>query len=141
MNEFTSWIAVDVGWAWRINFIQRNCSMNEPEIVTTQNPKNPGRQEWGRKLGKMSKQLKLEKENKKLKDNWKIKWEYLFGSAAVVIEITALYYQTKSYNVQFVQNKEHQKKIVWWNVYGAYVTAEYEVPKFKIGETVRIVKF
>jgi len=33
----------------------------EESKVTTQKIKNPGRQEWGRKLGKMSKELKLKK--------------------------------------------------------------------------------
>ena len=34
--------------------------MTEP--VTSEKIKNPGRQEWGRKLGKMSKELKLKKQ-------------------------------------------------------------------------------
>ena len=40
----------------------------------------------------------------------RIKWEYLFGGAAVVIEITVLYYQKKSYKVKIVQNIEPPKK-------------------------------
>ena len=38
-------------------------------------------------------------------------------------------------------SKRENNEIVWWNVYGAYVTAECGVPKLKIGETVRIVKY
>ena len=34
----------------------------EESKVTTEKIKNPGRQEWGRKLGKMSKELKLKKQ-------------------------------------------------------------------------------
>ena len=30
---------------------------------------------------------------------------------------------------------------VWWNVYGAYVTEEHGVPRFKVGQTVRISKY
>lgn len=36
----------------------------EADKVTTEKPKNPGRQEWGRKLGKMQKELKLKKQEK-----------------------------------------------------------------------------
>ena len=32
--------------------------MDEPEIVTIQNPKNPGRQEWGRKLDKNEQKIR-----------------------------------------------------------------------------------
>ena len=38
----------------------------EESKVTTEKIKNPGRQEWGRKLGKMSKELKLKNSCKKL---------------------------------------------------------------------------
>ena len=38
-------------------------------------------------------------------------------------------------------SKRENNEIVCWNVYGAFVTAEYGMPKFKIGETVRIVKY
>jgi len=31
--------------------------------------------------------------------------------------------------------------MVWWNIYGAYITAEYGPPSFKIGQTVRISKY
>ena len=34
----------------------------EEDKVTIQKPKNPGRVEWGRKLGKLSKQKKIENE-------------------------------------------------------------------------------
>ena len=92
----------------------------QPEKVTTEKTKNPGRQEWGRKLGKMSKQLKLEKENKKTIDtpsisknnkteNLKIKWRFLIGGAGVIIGIAALYYQKKSYEVQVIQNPTADK--------------------------------
>ena len=36
--------------------------VSKPDVVTSENAKNPGRVEWGRKLGKMS------KERKKLKN-------------------------------------------------------------------------
>jgi len=35
----------------------------EVEKVTTDKPKSAGRQEWGRKLGKMQKELKAKKTN------------------------------------------------------------------------------
>ena len=41
----------------------------EVEKVTTEKQKNPGRQEWGRKLGKMQKELKLKKENEEIKES------------------------------------------------------------------------
>ena len=31
--------------------------------------------------------------------------------------------------------------LVWYNLYGAYLAAEYGQPKFKVGETVRISKY
>ena len=30
---------------------------------------------------------------------------------------------------------------VWYNIYGAYLSSNYEVPKYKVGETVRISKY
>ena len=34
-----------------------------------------------------------------------------------------------------------QSETVWWNIYGAYITADYGVPHFKVGQTVRISKY
>jgi len=64
--------------------------------------KNPGRQEWGRKLGKMSKELKLKKQllesaSSPVEQPSSFKVEYLLGAAAVVVGLVALYYQKKSY--------------------------------------------
>ena len=36
---------------------------------------------------------------------------------------------------------EENSEIVWWNIYGAYITADYGVPAFKLGQTVRISKY
>ena len=38
-------------------------------------------------------------------------------------------------------SKPENTETVWWNIYGAYVTADHGVPKFKIGQTVRISKY
>ena len=38
-------------------------------------------------------------------------------------------------------SKPGNEEIVWWNIYFAYVTAEFGVPRFKIDETVRISKY
>src|SRR5271156_2533579 len=38
-------------------------------------------------------------------------------------------------------NKPENTDIVWWNIYGAYITAEYGPPSFKIGQTVRISEY
>jgi hypothetical protein len=72
------------------------------EIVTSEKPKNPGRQEWGRKLGRMSKELKLKKLPQlspviEQAPEPRFKMEYAFGIAGVVA-IIALYYQKKSYD-------------------------------------------
>ena len=39
------------------------------EIVTTEKPKNPGRVEWGKKLGKISKERKLKREQEQIAQN------------------------------------------------------------------------
>ena len=56
--------------------------------VTSQKPKNPGRQEWGRKLGKMSKELKLKTQASQLGCSLPVRWEYVAGLG---IFIGALY--------------------------------------------------
>ena len=38
-------------------------------------------------------------------------------------------------------NKPKNSSLVWHNLYGAYLAAEYGQPKFKVGETVRISKY
>jgi len=79
------------------------------ETITSDKTKNPGRQEWGRKLGKMSKELKLKKQlqvtskvsgptSEAIEPSRSIfKVEYLLGAAAVGVGLVALYYQKKSY--------------------------------------------
>ena len=79
------------------------------ESVTSEKIKNPGRQEWGRKLGKMSKELKLKKQQLEANSEaattatttisveQRFKVEYLLGAAALGVALVALYYQKKSY--------------------------------------------
>jgi hypothetical protein len=84
------------------------------DIVTTEKPKNPGRQEWGRKLGKMSKELKLKKnvqvesEPIESKDSSPIlhylKFEYVVGISAIILTALALYYQKKSFDSDVKQS-------------------------------------
>jgi hypothetical protein len=38
-------------------------------------------------------------------------------------------------------SKQNNSEVVWWNTYGAYITADSGTPKFKFGETVRISKY
>ena len=38
-------------------------------------------------------------------------------------------------------SKPENSPLVWYNLYGAYLAAEYGQPKFKVGETVRISKY
>jgi len=38
-------------------------------------------------------------------------------------------------------SKPENLDTVWWNIYGAYITAEYGPPSFKIAQTVRISKY
>jgi len=71
--------------------------------VTSDKPKNPGRQEWGRKLGKMSKELKLKKQQEASEQvtSSKVKLKYYMAAAAtVLIGIAALYYRKKVLHVQ-----------------------------------------
>ena len=74
---------------------------NEVSRVTTEKIKNPGRQEWGRKLGKMQKELKAKKLLEEVpvtpKNNF-FKWEYVLTATGIFVAIGALYYQKKSYD-------------------------------------------
>lgn len=73
---------------------------NEMTKVTTEKVKNPGRQEWGRKLGKMQKELKAKKLLEDVpvvqKNNF-FKWEYAMTVTGILVALGALYYQKKSY--------------------------------------------
>lgn len=85
-------------------------------IVTTERQKNPGRQEWGRKLGKMSKELKLKKQQEEqvphIQEHVKhVKVEYCLAAVTIVIAIAALYYQKKSFeNQQVIVSTKQVKK-------------------------------
>jgi len=73
--------------------------------VTTDRAKNPGRQEWGRKLGKMQKELKLKKLQESTSEPTSerthyLKWEYILTAVGISIGLGALYYQKKSYEAQ-----------------------------------------
>ena len=110
---------------------------NAVEKVTMDKPKNPGRQAWGRQLGKMQKERKAKKlsdlgemEQAKLplassiSDRCQVepsflKWEYLIAGTGIIIGIVALYYQKKSYevdvakadvDVKLVEKKNEEKK-------------------------------
>jgi len=71
--------------------------LEEVEKVTTDKPKNAGLQEWGRKLGKMQKELKAKKqmETESVPDSSYLKWEYGVAVAGIIIGLAALYYQKK----------------------------------------------
>ena len=76
----------------------------EAERVTSDKPKNPGRQEWGRKLGKMQKELKVQKQNEQkidseIKSKSFLRWEYFIAAGGLIIGAAALYYQKKSYEI------------------------------------------
>jgi len=38
-------------------------------------------------------------------------------------------------------SKPENYAAVWNHIYGAYLTAKYEAPKYKLGQTVRITKY
>ena len=69
----------------------------EEQKVTTEKPKNPGRVEWGRKLGKLAKQKKIKTEpvNRPtvVHDNY-----YTYGGVAVGIALTAICVYKYSFN-------------------------------------------
>ncbi len=77
------------------------------ERVTTDKPKNSGRVEWGKKLGKMQKELKAKKQNEMqeqkpdsvVKSNGFMKWKYGVAVAGLLIGLGALYYQKRSYEI------------------------------------------
>jgi hypothetical protein len=74
-------------------------TLDEIDKVTTDKVKNPGRQEWGRKLGKMQKAKKLPEEQVSHKTQY-LKWEYLLAAIGITVGLGALYYQKKSYEAQ-----------------------------------------
>jgi hypothetical protein len=74
-------------------------STEEIEKVTTDRPKNSGRQEWGRKLGKMQKELKAKKLAEVPQQTRSFfKWEYGIAFVSLLVGLGAFYYQKKSYN-------------------------------------------
>ena len=87
------------------------------ERVTTDKPKNQGGVEWGKKLGKMQKELKLKKQNHDVnelkpieidqKSNSFLKWEYAVAGTGLIIAAAALYYQKKSYHEQVKTQPMH----------------------------------
>jgi hypothetical protein len=81
----------------------------EVEKVTTEKKKNPGRQEWGRKLGKMQKLKKQTEEVPATKTDNSFRWEYLLTGVTVLLGIGALYYQKKSHEYQLQLQKEQKK--------------------------------
>lgn len=99
---------------------------NELSRVTTEKIKNPGRQEWGRKLGKMQKELKAKKLNeltneRLLEQNPEtrscsfLKWEYVVTAVGLAVAALALYYQKKSYEVQ-ISSKQATNRATDTNV-------------------------
>ena len=79
--------------------------INAFEKVTTDKQTNPGRQDWGRKLGKMQKELKAKTlsgqaitgdiEPAKHAEPSFLIWEYGVSVAGLAIGFAALYYQKK----------------------------------------------
>ena len=67
----------------------------EEQKVTTEKPKNPGRVEWGRKLGKLAKQKKIKTEpvNTVVYNNY-----YTYGGAAVGIALIVIDVYKYSFN-------------------------------------------
>ena len=68
-------------------------NVESADKVTSQKPKNPGRQEWGRKLGKMSKEFKKKTQASQLGCSLPARWEYVAGLG---IFIGALYYVSQT---------------------------------------------
>ena len=77
--------------------------------ITADKPKNPGRQEWGRKLGKMMKERKLknqqemEKEQKveKFSLGSLVRFDYcLAASVIIIIGAVSVYYRHKRADIR-----------------------------------------
>ena len=89
----------------------------ENQNVTSDKPKNPGRVEWGRKLGKMSKQKKEEKEKEKVvlvsehksptSDN---KW-YLIVGSVILVGSVVFYFRTSNVT-KIIQSNEIKQPTV-----------------------------
>ena len=87
--------------------------------ITVDKPKNPGRQEWGRKLGKIMKERKLksqqemEKEQKveKFSLGSLVRLDYcLAASVIIIIGAVSVYYRHKSADTVSQQQKFKKMK-------------------------------
>ena len=75
------------------------------ETITNQREKNPGRVEWGRKLGKLSKQKKLEapEQNPKTYTHY-----YIYGILIIGVVVGLHAYRNK-YTKPIIITKETEK--------------------------------
>ena len=80
-----------------VSIIEPKDGSNEINNVTLQKIKNPGRQEWGRKLGKMSKEMKIKKQQANIQPPSEqvsapnaIRWKYGLGLVGILIGLHAL---------------------------------------------------
>jgi hypothetical protein len=77
-------------------------STEEIENVTTDRPKNSGRQDWGRKFGKMQKEMKAKKlaeiPQQQTQTRSFLKCEYGIAFVSFLVGLGALYYQKESHN-------------------------------------------
>jgi len=69
----------------------------EEEKVTTDKPKNPGREEWGRKLGKLAKQKKIQIQPNESTNTVAYNNYYIYGLAiaGVIIGVGVYKFRTK----------------------------------------------
>ena len=70
----------------------------EEEKVTTEKPKNPGRVEWGRKLGKLAKQKKIKSQPNESTNTVVYNDYYIYGLAIVGIIIGGIIIATRFLN-------------------------------------------
>ena len=80
------------------------------EKVTTEKPKNPGRVEWGRKLGKLSKQKKFEPQPEKPEPIVKTyNYYYAYGAVFGVAAIGLCLYRCKAKSSQKVTENPKER--------------------------------
>ena len=94
--------------------------------ITTDKPQNPGRQEWGRKLGKMMKERKLKNQQEMEKEQTVekfslgslVRFDYcLVASVIIIVGAVSVYYRHKRADIRppIIEVKTRNQSFLTYN--------------------------